>query len=75
MSIDEQTAREKAMYETNEQWKGFGICEKCRRRSYCNKDCTAHKQRLEQEMRAFLMRGGIDRLFEKLRANKEDTKE
>ena len=71
MSIDEQTAREKAMYETNEQWKGLGICEKCRRRSYCNKDCTAHKQRLRQEILAALMHGGIDRLFAKMKGGED----
>lgn len=28
----------------NEQWKSDGDCNICRRRTYCNKDCSAHRR-------------------------------
>lgn len=43
IDVDKETEKEQQMFETNEQWKGYGICEKCRRVSYCNKDCSARK--------------------------------
>lgn len=30
------------MISKTEQWKLSGDCSKCRRKSYCNKRCTAH---------------------------------
>lgn len=42
--IDEMTAKEKEMYETPDQWKGCGICEKCRRQKYCKTECSAHRR-------------------------------
>ena len=29
----------------DERWKTDGNCEKCRRKSYCKKPCTANKRR------------------------------
>lgn len=43
MNTDEMTAKEKEMYETPDQWKGYGMCEKCRRQKYCKKTCSAHR--------------------------------
>lgn len=28
----------------NDQWKSGGICQMCRRRKYCKKRCTAHRE-------------------------------
>lgn len=42
--IDEMTAKEKEMYETPDQWKGCGMCEKCRRQKYCKTTCSAHRR-------------------------------
>lgn len=63
--IDKMTAREKEMYETpDDQWKGCGICEKCRRRKYCGKECSAHRRSMnywiENEIVRRLMGGKTD---------------
>lgn len=34
-----------------EQWKANGLCEHCRRKNYCSKDCTAKKNREARELR------------------------
>lgn len=44
LTINDLTAQEKEMYETPDQWKGCGICEKCRRQKYCKTECSAHRR-------------------------------
>ena len=44
MKNDDLTAQEKEVYETPDQWKGCGICEKCRRQKYCNTEWSAHRR-------------------------------
>lgn len=43
-TIDELNAQEEEMYETPDQWKSYGNCEKCRKQKYCNKECSAHRR-------------------------------
>lgn len=39
---------------SNEQWKTDGKCSVCRRKAYCRKACSAHKERFQREVgRAF----------------------
>ena len=33
---------------SNEQWKADGDCSKCRRKSYCSKQCKANKKALQR---------------------------
>ena len=42
------------MAEANEQWKLAGKCEWCRRENYCSHECTAHRKRIEGEIREFV---------------------
>lgn len=39
----------------NEQWKLNGTCSKCARDKYCNKECTVHKRKREQAIRAAIL--------------------
>lgn len=39
---------------SNEQWKDKGLCNECRRKNYCGKECTAHKRRVKYEMAKFV---------------------
>lgn len=32
----------------NERWKSDGDCSICRRKEYCNKDCSAHQHRVNR---------------------------
>ena len=48
--------KEKEAYETADQWKGCGICEKCRRQNYCKTDCSAHKRYIAYMIKTELAR-------------------
>lgn len=48
------------MEKTN-QWELDGICNRCRRASYCSKPCTEHKRVLSGDQRAHF----FDRNFER----------
>ena len=37
--------------QTADQWKLGGDCSQCRRRSYCNKSCSAHRSRMDARIR------------------------
>ncbi len=40
---------------SDEQWKLNGICSKCARYKYCNKECKVHKRKKEQAIRAAIL--------------------
>ena len=53
------------MSEDNEQWKGEGICAKCRRLPYCTKECTAQQRRRKKMERQLMRRKNGDSLLER----------
>ncbi len=61
---DDLTAQEKEMYETPDQWKGYGICEKCRRQKYCNTECSAHRRAISNWI--------LSEIFRKLMGREND---
>lgn len=44
------------MTKANEQWKLDGNCDWCRRENYCSHECTAHRKRVEKEIKDFIAR-------------------
>lgn len=40
------------LIDEREQWKLGGDCNKCRRKEYCNKSCTANKKRVKRRAEA-----------------------
>jgi hypothetical protein len=46
------------MADFKDQWKAGGMCELCRRREYCKKECTKHK-----ELRAIAAREAVNKVL------------
>jgi hypothetical protein len=45
----------------NDQWKRGGICDMCRRQSYCKTECSAHRKYAAVRIREYIRRRfGID---------------
>ena len=40
----------------NDQWKSGGVCQICRRRSYCRTKCTAHREFINARAREYIRR-------------------
>lgn len=40
----------------NDQWKRGGVCQLCRRRTYCKTRCTAHREYINGQALAYFRR-------------------
>lgn len=62
MRNDDLTEQEKEMYETPDQWHGYGICEKCRRQKYCNTGCSTHRRAMSNWIQSEIIRKLVRRV-------------
>lgn len=49
----------------SEQWKSNGECDKCRKQTYCTKQCSARKRRVQRIVNQTITNSMIKRLEEK----------
>ena len=49
-----QQVCDNCMNERSDQWKRGGICEMCRRRNYCRKQCSANRKYASARIREYI---------------------
>lgn len=58
----------------NDQWKRGGICELCRRQSYCKTTCSAHRDHEDGKIASYFRRLASDPDIQKALKNAEGAK-